>query len=41
MALQLERDVNQSLLELHDLAEKNADAQFSDFIEGEFLKEQV
>ncbi|XP_063718455.1 soma ferritin-like [Symsagittifera roscoffensis] len=41
LALQLERDVNQSLLDMHGLAEKNGDPQFTDFVEGEFLKEQV
>lgn len=40
-ALQLERDVNQSLLDLHSLASNHGDAAFCDFIEGEYLKEQV
>jgi ferritin heavy chain len=40
-ALQLEKNVNQSLLDLHKIASDNNDPQFSDYIEGEFLKEQV
>lgn len=40
-ALALERDVNQALLDLHSLADNHDDAQFCDFLEGEFLKEQV
>jgi ferritin heavy chain len=40
-ALQLEKNVNQSLLDLHKVASDNNDPQFSDYIEGEFLKEQV
>ena len=39
IALTLERLVNEQLLTLHQTAEK--DPQFSDFIEGEFLEEQV
>ncbi|RNA39700.1 soma ferritin-like [Brachionus plicatilis] len=40
-ALELEKKVNQSLLDLHELASKNNDAHLTDFIEGEFLDEQV
>ena len=40
-ALSLERDVNQALLDLHAVADKHGDAQMADFIEGEYLKEQV
>ena len=39
MALSLEKKVNQSLLDLHKLAEN--DPQFSDYLEGNFLNEQV
>jgi len=41
LALQLEKKVNESLINLHKVAEEAGDAQFSDFIEGEFLNEQV
>ncbi len=41
IALEQERTVNQKLLELHAVASKNNDPQFSDYIEGTFLKEQV
>jgi ferritin heavy chain len=40
-ALALERAVNVSLLALHQIATDAGDAQMCDFIEGEFLKEQV
>lgn len=40
-ALALERNVNQSLLELHALAGTHNDAHLSDFLESEFLTEQV
>ena len=40
-ALDLEKHVNQSLLDLHELANKNNDPQMTDFLEGEYLKEQV
>jgi ferritin heavy chain len=40
-SLQLERDVNESLLTLHKAADSKSDAQLTDFLEGEFLKEQV
>ena len=41
LALKLERDVNQALLDLHAIAERHGDKQLTDFIEGEFLEEQV
>ncbi|XP_048763643.1 soma ferritin-like [Ostrea edulis] len=41
VALQLEKTVNQSLLDLHKLADKHGDAQMCDFIETEYLEEQV
>ena len=40
-ALLLERNVNQSLLELHAVAGTHNDAHLADFIESEFLNEQV
>ncbi len=40
-ALALERRVNQSLLDLHAVAGKHNDVHTSDFIEGNFLLEQV
>ncbi|KAG1211166.1 hypothetical protein G6F68_001849 [Rhizopus microsporus] len=40
-ALQLEKDVNNSLLKLHKVADGNGDPQMCDFIEGNFLGEQV
>ncbi|KAJ2956382.1 hypothetical protein NQZ79_g7763 [Umbelopsis isabellina] len=40
-ALQLEKDVNKSLLNLHKLADGNDDPQLTDFIEGKYLEEQV
>ena len=40
-ALELEREVNQALLDLHAVADKYSDFQTSDFIEGNFLHEQV
>jgi len=40
-ALDLEKHVNQSLLDLHVIASKHNDAQMADFIETEFLTEQV
>ena len=40
-ALQLEKTVNESLLKLHKLAEEENDPQFCDYLEGEFLAEQV
>ncbi|CAL8069171.1 unnamed protein product [Calicophoron daubneyi] len=40
-ALEMEKTVNKSLLELHTVAETHGDPQFTDFLEGDFLKEQV
>lgn len=40
-ALQLERDVNESLLNLHKLASERVDPHLTDFLEEEFLDEQV
>lgn len=40
-ALQLERDVNESLLNLHKLASQHNDAHLTDFLEEQYLDEQV
>jgi len=40
-SLELEKTVNQSLLDMHKVAGSHEDAQFTDFLEGNFLKEQV
>jgi len=40
-ALALEKSVNQSLLDLHAIADKHKDYQLADFIEGNYLQEQV
>lgn len=40
-ALALEKNVNQSLLDLHSLADTHGDHQFSDFIEANYLTEQT
>ncbi|XP_035685992.1 soma ferritin-like [Branchiostoma floridae] len=40
-ALALEKSVNQSLLDLHKIADTVGDPQMMDFLEGEYLKEQV
>mgnify|MGYP000061776037 CR=1 FL=1 len=40
-ALELEKTVNQSLLDLHAIAERHSDAQFADFLEANYLVEQV
>ncbi|VDD77814.1 unnamed protein product [Mesocestoides corti] len=40
-ALKIEQDVNESLLALHDVATKHNDKQFCDFLESEYLGEQV
>ncbi len=40
-ALALEKGVNQALLELHKVAEESNDPHLSDFLEGQFLEEQV
>ena len=39
--LQLERDVNEALLKLHKLADEQADPHLADFLEAEYLQEQV
>nr|ABH10672.1 ferritin [Haliotis discus hannai] len=41
VALSLEKNVNQSLLDLHAVASKHSDAQMCDFLESEYLEEQV
>ncbi|XP_023933434.1 soma ferritin [Lingula anatina] len=41
VALALEKNVNQALLDLHKVAADNGDAQMTDFIEGHYLTEQV
>ena len=41
MALGMERKINEHLLNLHKVAASNDDAQFCDYLEGDFLKEQV
>jgi len=40
-ALELEKHVNQSLLEMHKVASKHEDAQMTDFLEANYLTEQV
>ncbi|XP_067655835.1 soma ferritin-like [Haliotis asinina] len=40
-ALALEKNVNQALIDLHGVADAHNDAHMADFIEEEFLKEQV
>ncbi|XP_078735641.1 ferritin heavy chain B-like [Lampetra fluviatilis] len=40
-ALQLEKTVNQALLDLHALASEKKDPQLCDFLESKFLEEQV
>merc|ERR1711915_215949 len=40
-ALALEKKVNQSLLYLHKLADSKRDPHLTDFLEGNFLNEQV
>ncbi|CAH3175215.1 unnamed protein product [Porites evermanni] len=40
-ALDLEKHVNQALLDLHKTADCHGDPQMMDFIEGNFLEEQV
>lgn len=40
-ALNLEKNVNQALLDLHTLSDSHNDFQFSDWLEGNFLQEQV
>lgn len=41
VALQLEKSVNQSLLDLHKVCTSHDDAQMADFLESEYLEEQV
>lgn len=41
LALSLEKLTNEKLLHLHEVASKNNDVQLSDFVESEFLAEQV
>lgn len=41
VALKLEKDINESLINLHGIADREGDAQFADFLEGTFLAEQV
>jgi len=41
MALALEKNVNQVLLDLHKIASQHEDGHMTDFLEGEFLTEQV
>ncbi|XP_022767798.1 ferritin-3, chloroplastic [Durio zibethinus] len=41
LALSLEKLTNEKLLNLHNVAQQNNDAQMADFIESEFLPEQV
>jgi len=40
-SLELEKTVNESLLTMHKTAGDHGDAQMTDFLEGEYLKEQV
>lgn len=40
-ALEMEKNINQTLINLHDLAEKHGDAQLCDWVEDHFLKESV
>jgi len=41
VTLGLEKSVNQALLDLHKVADSHGDAQMTDFLEGQFLQEQV
>lgn len=41
VALALEKSVNQSLLDLHAVSSGHNDAQMTDFLEGNYLQEQV
>ncbi|KAK2165444.1 hypothetical protein LSH36_50g05069 [Paralvinella palmiformis] len=41
VALALEKNVNQSLLDLHKLADSKGDVQFCDWLEAHYLTEQV
>jgi len=41
IALEMEKNINQHLLNLHKVADNENDPQFTDYIESDFLKEQV
>nr|KAG5706933.1 hypothetical protein BaRGS_021439 [Batillaria attramentaria] len=41
VAMALEKSVNQSLLDLHEVASTHNDGQMTDFLEGNYLQEQV
>jgi len=41
VALGLEKSVNQAIIDLHQVADSHKDAQMTDFLEGNFLAEQV
>merc|ERR1711915_666999 len=41
VAPQLEKSVNQSLLDIHKIASQHEDAQLTDFLESNYLEEQV
>ncbi|XP_033120345.1 soma ferritin-like [Anneissia japonica] len=41
VALDLEKNVNKSLLDMHNIAEKHGDKQMCDFLEANYLTEQV
>ena len=41
IALELEKTINSHLLNLHQISEEENDPQFCDYLEAEFLKEQV
>ena len=41
IALLLEKSINGELLKLHKVADNENDPQFTDYLEGEFLEEQV
>ena len=41
LALQLEQQIYKSLLDLHKIADNSEDFQFSDYIESNYLEEQV
>nr|7VT2_A Chain A, Ferritin [Azumapecten farreri]7VT2_B Chain B, Ferritin [Azumapecten farreri]7VT2_C Chain C, Ferritin [Azumapecten farreri]7VT2_D Chain D, Ferritin [Azumapecten farreri]7VT2_E Chain E, Ferritin [Azumapecten farreri]7VT2_F Chain F, Ferritin [Azumapecten farreri]7VT2_H Chain H, Ferritin [Azumapecten farreri]7VT2_I Chain I, Ferritin [Azumapecten farreri]7VT2_J Chain J, Ferritin [Azumapecten farreri]7VT2_K Chain K, Ferritin [Azumapecten farreri]7VT2_L Chain L, Ferritin [Azumapecten len=40
-SLSLEKNVNQALLDLHTVGDKHGDKQFMDFLESDYLEEQV
>uniref|UniRef100_UPI0035A3D6A8 Ferritin n=1 Tax=Azumapecten farreri TaxID=106299 RepID=UPI0035A3D6A8 len=40
-SLSLEKNVNQALLDLHTVGDKEGDKQFMDFLESDYLEEQV